>query len=335
MFYMYQLDIQDLRWYNLSVTYCLGSCCSLVTTEGRSGALVELPAYEPWDLDISGWWDKGAGGQRFAGISPFPGKKEFPMTDGHKIVVFMPARNTAHLLRETFDDIPEGFADQIILVDNASTDNTVDVAMSLGMKVIRHENNLGYGGSLKTGYETAVKEGADIVVMLHSDNQYDPRFLPQIVEPILKGEADAVLGSRILGAEAMTGGMPWWKYIANIGLTRLINYATGSDIKEFHTGYRAYSRRVLENLPYRYNSDNFLFDTEIIVQIIRHGYRIVEIPIPTRYFNGASTMTFKQCVYYGVGILFSLSRYFTHRLNIWKSRRYSRIYEHSHSKLKP
>jgi glycosyltransferase involved in cell wall biosynthesis len=256
------------------------------------------------------------------------------MIKGKKIVVFMPARNTARLLKETYKDIPEGFADQIILVDNASNDNTVEVADALGMTVIKHERNLGYGGSLKTGYATAVNEGADIVVMLHSDNQYDPTFLPHIVKPILDGEADAVLGSRILGAHAKAGGMPWWKYIANVGLTRLINYAIGSNICEFHTGYRAYSRKVLENLPYRYASDNFLFDTEIIVQIIRHGFRIKEIPIPTRYFSGASTMTFKQCVAYGIGIMFSLSRYYAHKLNLWQSRRYSRIYGHTHSKAK-
>jgi len=245
-----------------------------------------------------------------------------------KIIIFMPARNTAHLLEETFRDIPEGFADQIILVDNASTDNTVDVAHSLGMKIIQHEKNLGYGGSLKTGYTSAIREGADIVVMLHSDNQYDPKFLPQIVQPILDGEADVVLGSRLLGAKALAGGMPWWKYLANVGLNRLINSAIGANIVEYHTGYRAYSRKVLENLPYRYASDNFLFDMEMLVQIVRHGFRIKEIPIPTRYFRGASTMTFKQCVYYGLGVLFSLSRFYANKWNVWKSRRYSRIYEY-------
>jgi glycosyltransferase involved in cell wall biosynthesis len=256
------------------------------------------------------------------------------MIDGHKIVIFIPARNTARLLKETYKDIPKDFADQIILVDNNSSDNTVEVAYSLGMKVIRHEKNLGYGGSLKTGYSTAIKEGADIVVMLHSDNQYDPKFLPEIVRPILDGEADVVLGSRILGGETKTGGMPWWKFIANVSLTRLINTAIGSDIKEFHTGYRAYSRKVLENLPYRYNSDNFLFDTEITVQTIRHGFKTKEVPIPTRYFAGASTMTFYQSAIYGVGIIGSLLRYYLHKLNIKKSRRYSRIYEHPNTQMK-
>ncbi len=256
------------------------------------------------------------------------------MINNKKIVIFMPARNTAHLLEKTYKDIPSDFADQIILVDNSSSDDTVEVAYSLGMKVIRHENNLGYGGSLKTGYATAIKEGADIVVMLHSDNQYDPKFLPQIVKPIVDDEADAVLGSRILGGEAKTGGMPWWKYIANVWLTRLINRAIGSNIKEFHTGYRAYNREVLEHLPYRYNSDNFLFDTEIIIQVIKHGFRIKEVPIPTRYFTGASTMTFIQSVFYGIGILWSLSRYFLHKLNIKKSRRFSRIYEHFNNEVK-
>lgn len=256
------------------------------------------------------------------------------MINGKKIVIFIPARNTAHLLRETYKDIPKGFADQIILVDNNSKDDTVDVAYSLGMKVIRHENNLGYGGSLKTGYATAIKEGADIVVMLHSDNQYDPKFLPEIVKPIINGEADVVLGSRIMGGETRTGGMPWWKYIANVGLTQLINYNVGSNVREFHTGYRAYSRKVLENLPYRYNSDNFLFDTEITIQTIRHGFRIKEIPIPTRYFEGASTMTFRQCLIYGIGIMGSLLRFYLHKLNIKKSRRFSRIYEHQSDYIK-
>ncbi|MDY6853860.1 MAG: glycosyltransferase family 2 protein [Thermodesulfobacteriota bacterium] len=250
------------------------------------------------------------------------------MIQDRKIVIFMPARNTAHLLRKTYTNIPEGFADQIILVDNASTDNTVEVAHSLGMKVIRHENNLGYGGSLKTGYATAIKEGADIVVMLHSDNQYDPQILPQIIKPILDGEADVVLGSRILGAQTKIGGMPWWKYLANVQLTKLINKAIGSDIAEFHTGYRAYNRKVLENLPYRYCSDNFLFDTEITIQVIKHGFKVEEVPIPTRYFSGASTMTFKQCVIYGIGIIGSLSRFYIHKLNIKKSRKFSKIYEY-------
>lgn len=257
------------------------------------------------------------------------------MINNKKIVIFMPARNTAHLLTSTYNDIPPGFADQIILVDNNSSDSTVEVANSLGMKVIRHENNLGYGGSLKTGYATAITEGADIVVMLHSDNQYDPKFLPQIVKPILDGEADVVLGSRIMGGNTKAGGMPWWKYISNVGLTSLINSAVGSNIKEFHTGYRAYGRKVLENLPYRYNSDNFLFDTEITIQTIRHGFRTKEVPIPTRYFKGASTMTFYQCVIYGIGILGSLARFYLHKCNIKKSRRYSRIYEHPKKYIKP
>ncbi len=251
------------------------------------------------------------------------------MIDNKKIVIFMPARNTAHLLEKTYNDIPKGFADQIILVDNASTDNTVEIAHSLGMKVIRHENNLGYGGSLKTGYTNAIKEGADVVVMLHSDNQYDPKILPQIVKPILSGEADAVLGSRILGAKTRSGGMPWWKYIANIRLTKLINFSIGSKIHEFHTGYRAYSRKLLENLPYRYNSDNFLFDTEITIQIISHGFTIKEVPIPTHYFTDASTMTFGQCVIYGLGILISLLRYSIHKMNFIKFKKYSRIYEYT------
>lgn len=240
-----------------------------------------------------------------------------------RIVIFMPARNTGHLLEKTYADIPEGFHDEIILVDNASEDNTVEVAQRLGMTVIKHTENRGYGGSLKTGYTAAIERGADIIVMLHSDYQYDPRILPEMVQPILEGKGDAVLGSRLMGGRCLQGGMPWWKYVANVGLTNFINLSVGGDLAEYQTGYRAFSKDCLKRVPYHRNSNDFLFDMEILVQILRSGQRIVSIPIPTRYMKGVSTMTFKQCMRYGFGVLHCLAAYWAHRLHV----RYNSKYE--------
>ncbi len=239
-----------------------------------------------------------------------------------RIVIFMPARNTGHLLEKTFTDIPEGFHDEIILVDNASEDDTVEVAKRLGMTVIKHAENRGYGGSLKTGYTAALESGADIVVMLHSDYQYDPRMLPEMVQPILDEQADAVLGSRLMGGHCLQGGMPWWKYIANVGLTNFINLSVGGNLAEYQTGYRAFSSDCLKRIPYHRNSNDFLFDMEILVQILRSGQRIVSIPIPTRYMKGVSTMTFKQCMRYGFGVLRCLAGYWAHRLHFKPDSKY-------------
>lgn len=239
-----------------------------------------------------------------------------------KIVIYIPAWNTAHLLKPTFDEIPEGIAGRIILVDNVSTDNTVETAKSLGIEVIQHETNRGYGGSQKSGYLNFLENEGDLVVMLHSDFQYDPKCIPDLVAPIVEGKADAVLGSRILGGQALKGGMPWWKFIFNRFLTHLENLVIGATIVEYHTGFRAYSRRLLETIPFEKNSDNFLFDTEILIQVHHFGFRITEIPIPTRYTEGASMMTFGQGVVYGLGVFKALFYYILHRLMIRRNPQY-------------
>ncbi len=239
------------------------------------------------------------------------------------IVIYIPARNTAHLLKPTFDEIPKGIAGRIILVDNVSSDNTVETALSLGIEVIRHETNRGYGGSQKTGYMNFLENEGDLVVMLHSDFQYDPKCIPDLVAPILEGKADAVLGSRILGGQALKGGMPWWKFIFNRLLTYLENLVIGASIVEYHTGFRAYSRRLLETIPFDQNSDDFLFDTEILIQVHHFGFKITEIPIPTRYTEGASMMTFGQGVVYGLGVFKALFFYILHRMRIRRSPQYT------------
>ena len=242
--------------------------------------------------------------------------------DGKKIVIYIPARNTAHLLKPTCEAIPKGLAERIILVDNVSSDNTVEVAASLGLEVIRHDRNRGYGGSQKTGYKNFLENEGDIVVMLHSDYQYDPACIPDLVEPILEGRADAVLGSRILGGQALKGGMPWWKFVFNRLLTHIENLIIGARIVEYHTGFRAYSRRLLETIPFEENSDDFLFDTEILIQVHHFDFRITEIPIPTRYTEGASMMTFGQGVVYGLGVFKALLVYLLHRARIRRSPQY-------------
>jgi glycosyltransferase involved in cell wall biosynthesis len=239
-----------------------------------------------------------------------------------KVVVYIPARNTGHLLKRTFEEIPEGIANRIILVDNVSSDNTVEVATSLGIEVIKHDVNRGYGGSQKTGYRNFLKKEGDLVVMLHSDYQYDPKCIPDLIAPIINNEADAVLGSRVLGGRALQGGMPWWKYLFNRFLTHLENLVIGADIVEYHTGFRAYSRKLLGTIPFEENSDNFLFDTEILIQVHHFGFRIKEIPIPTRYTEDASMMTFGQGVVYGLGVFKALFFYLLHRLRISKNPQY-------------
>jgi len=248
-----------------------------------------------------------------------PGKKNVRVKD---IAIYMPARNTGHLLKRTYEEIPEGYADRIFLVDNISTDDTVDVARSLGIEVIQHDVDKGYGGSQKTGYRHFLDQGGDLVVMLHSDYQYDPACIPDIIAPILNGEADAVLGSRVLGGKALEGGMPWWKFLSNRSLTIIENLVIGAEIMEYHTGYRAYSRKLLETIPFENNSNNFLFDTEILIQVHHFGLKIKEIPIPTRYSQEASMMTFSQGVVYGFGVFKALFFYLLHKLKIHRNIQY-------------
>jgi len=226
------------------------------------------------------------------------------------VVVVLPAYNAARTLVRTFRDIPKDVVDDIILVDDASQDDTVEIARLLKLKVIQHVRNLGYGGNQKTCYRAALEAGADIVVMVHPDYQYDPTLIPQMIAPIQAGEADCVLGSRMLqkgGASA--GGMPIYKQIGNRFLTMIENMVLKQHLSEYHTGYRAYSRRLLLSVPFTQNSNNFVFDTEIIIQVVVAGLRIREIPIPTRYFAHASSVDLFRSVQYGLAILKRLALY--------------------------
>ena len=234
-----------------------------------------------------------------------------------KIIVVMPAYNAAKTLEKTVRDIPQGTADEIILVDDASSDNTVEVAKSLGLTVIVHPENRGYGGNQKTCYDEALKRGADIVIMIHPDYQYDSRLAPFMIGFIREGICDVVLGSRIrTRREAMVSGMPAYKYISNRFLTIVENVVLGLNLSEFHTGYRAYSRRVLETVPYHLNSDDFLFDTQFLVQATVFGFKLGDVPVPCRYMEEASQIGFKRSVKYGLGTLFTLVRFVLFKMRI-------------------
>jgi len=233
-----------------------------------------------------------------------------------KVVVVMPAYNAAKTLRVTYEAIPKQDVDSVILVDDGSHDETLKIAKELKLEVFVHARNYGYGGNQKTCYTEALKAGADIVVMLHPDYQYDPTLLPNVVAPIKAGEADVVLGSRVLGGNVMQQGMPWWKFLGNRFLTGVQNWVLGRNLAEYHTGYRAFSRRVLEEVPFLLNSDSFVFDQEMLVQTIHLGFSIKEVPVPTRYFAEASSASFTASVKYGVSILLLLGRYLLHRWSI-------------------
>jgi glycosyltransferase involved in cell wall biosynthesis len=230
-----------------------------------------------------------------------------------KVVVVMPAYNAAKTLRLTYDAIPKDDVDHMILVDDASRDETLQIARELKLEVFVHGRNYGYGGNQKTCYTEALKAGADIVVMLHPDYQYDPTLLPNLVEPLKAGEADVVLGSRLMQGNVVEQGMPWWKFMGNRFLTGIQNRVMGHKLTEYHTGYRAFSRRVLEEVPFLLNSDNFVFDQEMLVQAMHLGFRIKEVPVPTRYFAEASSASFSASVVYGLSILWLLARYQLHR----------------------
>jgi glycosyltransferase involved in cell wall biosynthesis len=217
----------------------------------------------------------------------------------------MPAYNAEKTLIETYSEIVSlGIVDQVIVVDDQSVDRTADIAQSLpGVIYHRHPHNLGYGGNQKSCYRLALDAGADIVVMVHPDYQYTPLLIPALAHLVASGLYDVALGSRILGGGALRGGMPWWRYVANRSLTLVENLLTGAKLSEYHTGYRAFSRRVLERVPFEQNSDNFLFDNQILMQILWLRYRIGEISCPTRYFPEASSIGFLQCLNYGIGCL--------------------------------
>jgi glycosyltransferase involved in cell wall biosynthesis len=234
-----------------------------------------------------------------------------------RIVIVMPAYNAARTLEGTFRAIPEGFYHEIVVVDDASRDETVDLARRLSLKAIRHPHNVGYGGNQKTCYMEALRDGADIVVMLHPDGQYDPAIIPAMIEPIRRGEADMVLGSRMMRpGGARQGGMPAWKRVANRFLTAVENLAMHRRFSECHTGYRAYSRRFLETIPFLRNSNGFVFDTEVIFQAVHFGLRVAEVPISTRYFAEASSVGFRTGVVYGLGTLWTALRFVLHRAGV-------------------
>lgn len=232
-----------------------------------------------------------------------------------KVVVVMPAYNAARTLRITYDAIPMGNVDQVILVDDGSRDETLKIAKELKLEVFVHARNMGYGANQKTCYTEALKAGADIIVMLHPDYQYDPTLLPNLIAPIKEHQADIVLGSRLLGGDVVAQGMPWWKFLGNRFLTWVENKILGLTLSEYHTGYRAYNRQVLEQVPFLLNSDNFVFDQEMIVQVAHLGFRVKEVPVPTRYFPEASSASFIASVNYGCSILVLMARYLLHRLS--------------------
>ena len=225
------------------------------------------------------------------------------------IVVIMPAYNAAKTLERTYRDLPMDVVDRIILVDDVSQDETVEIARRLGLKTVMHIQNRGYGGNQKTCYLEALRDGADIVVMLHPDYQYDSTLVPDLIAPIQRGEMDMMLGSRFLSGQVRAGGMPLYKIIANRFLTVCENLVLGLRLSEAHTGFRAYRREVLETIPFLLNSDDFVFDSEVIAQTVAFGFRIGEIGVPTRYFEEASSVDFRRSVEYGFRTLWTLVKF--------------------------
>jgi glycosyltransferase involved in cell wall biosynthesis len=237
-----------------------------------------------------------------------------------KTIAVMPAYNAARTLERTVADIPPGCVDEIILVDDCSKDNTVEIAERLGLTVIRHEKNLGYGGNQKTCYQRALQNGADYIVMIHPDYQYDSRVIPAAIEFIRLGICDFIMGSRIrTRREALDGGMPPWKYIANRCLTLTENIALGQNLGDFHSGFRAYRRGVLEKIPFMGNSNDFVFDSEFLAQAVYFRFKLGDIPVPVRYFDEASSINFRRSVTYGFATLNVLAKYLARKAGIWRS----------------
>jgi glycosyltransferase involved in cell wall biosynthesis len=252
-----------------------------------------------------------------------------------KVVVVMPAYNAAKTLHMTYADLPRDVVDLVILVDDGSSDETTRLARELGLELFVHNRNYGYGANQKTCYREALKAGADIVVMVHPDYQYDPTLLPEIIRPIQEGSADVVLGSRLMGINPMRQGMPWWKYYSNRFLTRLENMAFGLRLSEYHTGYRAFRREALEIVNLQMNSDKFIFDQEILAQMVNVGLRIREVPVPTRYFAQASSASFFQSSIYGLSILWLLARYGLHRGGLLHLRQFDSLERRYRSAAEP
>jgi glycosyltransferase involved in cell wall biosynthesis len=241
------------------------------------------------------------------------------MLDRKRVIVVLPAYNAARTLQRTVNEIPKDVVDDIILTDDASSDGTVELAQELGIYTLAHDRNLGYGGNQKTCYTAALARGADIVVMLHPDYQYAPRLVTAMASMVASDEYDVVLGSRILGKGALAGGMPRYKYVANRVLTLAQNLLVGQKLSEYHTGYRAWSRAVLERLPLMACSNDFVFDNQMLVQAIHFGFRIGEISCPTKYFAEASSIGFARSVTYGLGVLRTSLAFRMHRLGLKRS----------------
>ncbi len=238
-----------------------------------------------------------------------------------RVIAVMPAYNAERTLAATVADLAPGAVDEIILVDDGSTDRTVGLARDLGLTVIVHPRNRGYGANQKTCYRTALERGADIIVMIHPDYQYDSRVVESAVRFVELDICDVVLGNRIRArAEALAGGMPVWKYVANRMLTLVENLALGQNLGDFHSGFRVYRRRVLETIPYEVNSDDFVFDTQFLVQAIHFGFRLGDVPIPVRYFEEASSIDFRRSLAYGMGTLATLMQFWLNRLRVCRSR---------------
>lgn len=242
-----------------------------------------------------------------------------------KVIVVLPAYNAARTLEKTYNEIPFGLVDEVILCDDASSDNTSDLARQIGIPhVIVHENNKGYGGNQKSLYNKALELGGDIVIMLHPDYQYTPKLIPAMVNIIGEGLYPVVLGSRILGKGALAGGMPFYKYIANRALTLTQNLLVNYKLSEYHTGYRAFSREVLTGINFNLNSDDFVFDNEMLSQIIYGGYHIAEVTCPTKYFEEASSINFRRSMRYGFGVLRVSFNHFLQRMGLAKFDRYKK-----------
>src|SRR4030042_1498848 len=252
-----------------------------------------------------------------------PGEFNLMPARSKKVVVVMPAYNAEKTLQRTLDDIPRDWVDEIILVDDRSRDRTVEIARRLGLRVFVHEKNKGYGGNQQTCYREALRLGGDIMVMVHPDHQYDPTVIPQLITPLLNDECDAVFGSRMLGGRPLEGGMPKWKYLGNIFLTALENATFYMYLTEYHSGLRAYSRRYLEAVKFELNSDDFVFDSEIIAQGVVHRMRIREVPIATRYFEEASRIGFLRSAVYGISILKTLVKFKLHKKGMVRSGQFS------------
>lgn len=241
-------------------------------------------------------------------------------SENKKVIIVLPAYNAEKTLRRTLEDIPDEYKEHIILVDDYSQDKTIEMAQKLGLEFFKHEKNLGYGGNQKTCYQLALSKGADIIVMLHPDYQYDPKFIPYLVEPIKNGHFDIMLGSRMVSRkEILAGGMPVYKYISNRFLTLMENIVLGLSLSEFHTGYRAYSRQTLETLPFLKNSNDFVFDSEILIQAAYHNLKIGEIFVPTKYFSEASVIDFRRSLCYGFETLWTLIKYASAKTGIYKA----------------